>query len=453
MSTLNVDAAGGLGSNTKSPKADHASKPSSSGANTEYDSHIMLLNLPQAELCLLCSMLAHECLSDNAYALVAEGTVLDTAKSLIFPLPLVAAAHQQFLAGCRHADANGLDGLKMKHSYLSRATIHGNHMTRKRVLINAFTVRDTFPPARGAGIMALCATSSYYEPQEIAARILPNVVVPTIDPDSDVRSKAFQAVEQFLQIVKQYHEKTSGGDSSEGMGSTISSLPGNASILGWAMNSLTTKGKPSEQTTQAMPPKSTSPLVSVVPTTVVSRTHTQSTTTLVRCGSSDYGGDMADQPAPVSPTSTEEWGEPENSIGIHEDEEIEKDGWDDMLPLEDEKLPPALANIEAAQKRLVIHTKPQAAGGSGSGSVVDEDDPWTTIATPASAKGYSYKTSLIVGVADVVQKESLHFCLGVETVQVFVGPVSYLLLSKRVTDSNSSSIPYPAKTLRLLNTR
>lgn len=33
------------------------------------------------------------------------------------------------------------------------------------------------------------------------------------------------------------------------------------------MNSLTTKGKPSEQTTQAMPPKSTSPLVSVVPTT------------------------------------------------------------------------------------------------------------------------------------------------------------------------------------------
>nr|KAJ0221697.1 hypothetical protein LSAT_V11C200057870 [Lactuca sativa] len=207
--------------------------------------------------------------------------------------------------------------------------------------------------------MTLCATSSYYEPQEIAARILPNVVVLTIDPHSDVRSKAFQAVEQFLQIVKQYHEKTSSGDSSEGMGSTISSLPGNASILGWAMNSLTTKGKPSEQTTQAMPPKSTSPLVSFVPTTLVSITHTQSTTTLVRGGSLDYGGEMADQPASVSPTSTDDWGELENSIGIHEDEEIEKDGWDDMLPLEDEKLPPTLANIEAAQKRLVVHTKPQ----------------------------------------------------------------------------------------------
>lgn len=34
-----------------------------------------------------------------------------------------------------------------------------------------------------AGIMALCATSSYYDSTEIAARILPNVVVLTIDPD------------------------------------------------------------------------------------------------------------------------------------------------------------------------------------------------------------------------------------------------------------------------------
>ncbi|KAG4974888.1 hypothetical protein JHK87_031709 [Glycine soja] len=61
-----------------------------------------------------------------------------------------------------------------------------NEGTRKRVLINAFTVRalrDTFPPARGAGIMALCTTSSYYDITKVATRILPNVVVLTIDPD------------------------------------------------------------------------------------------------------------------------------------------------------------------------------------------------------------------------------------------------------------------------------
>ena len=33
------------------------------------------------------------------------------------------------------------------------------------------------------GIMAVCATSSYYDISEIATRILPNVVVLTIDPD------------------------------------------------------------------------------------------------------------------------------------------------------------------------------------------------------------------------------------------------------------------------------
>ncbi|KAK7837496.1 n-terminal kinase-like protein [Quercus suber] len=75
---------------------------------------------------------------------------------------------------------------------LSQRTISGSLLkylsklqTRKRVLINAFTVRalcDTFSPARGAGIMALCATSAYYDVTEIATRILPNVIVLTIDP-------------------------------------------------------------------------------------------------------------------------------------------------------------------------------------------------------------------------------------------------------------------------------
>ena len=34
-----------------------------------------------------------------------------------------------------------------------------------------------------SGIMALCATSSYYDATEIATRILPNIVVLAIDPD------------------------------------------------------------------------------------------------------------------------------------------------------------------------------------------------------------------------------------------------------------------------------
>ncbi|KAL3334469.1 hypothetical protein AABB24_030945 [Solanum stoloniferum] len=110
-----------------------------------------------------------------------------------------------------------------------------NEGTRKRVLINAFTVRalrDTFSPARGAGVMALSATSSYYDMTEIATKILPNIVVLTIDPDCDVRQKAFQAVDQFLQIVKQHHDKTSTGDTSTTSMGT-SSIPGNAGLLGY----------------------------------------------------------------------------------------------------------------------------------------------------------------------------------------------------------------------------
>ncbi|XP_052620770.1 E3 ubiquitin-protein ligase UPL2 [Lactuca sativa] len=60
-------------SDPKSSKDDDdASKPSSSGANQEKESHDILLNLPQAELRLLCSLLARESLSDNVYTLVAD---------------------------------------------------------------------------------------------------------------------------------------------------------------------------------------------------------------------------------------------------------------------------------------------------------------------------------------------------------------------------------------------
>ncbi|XP_076916721.1 uncharacterized protein LOC143576539 isoform X1 [Bidens hawaiensis] len=301
---------------------------------------------------------------------------------------------------------------------LGNIASHLNEGTRKRVLINAFTVRalrDTFPSARGAGIMALCATSSYYDAQEIAARILPNVVVLTIDPDSDVRSKAFQAVEQFLQIVKQYHEKTYAGDGTEATASGSTSLPGNSSILGWAMSSLTMKGKPSEQAAHA-PPKSTSPLVSAASdaSSVVSDIQTTTLVSRASSGIDTVYQDMDDQPAPASPTSTDGWGELENGI---QDHESEKDGWDDMLPLEDEKPAPALANIQAAQKRPVIQSKPPASiprprpssnvgkdadddlwgsiaapppkvdakplNGNASATTIDDDDPWAAIAAPA----------------------------------------------------------------------
>lgn len=82
--------------------------------------------------------------------------------------------------------------------------------------------------------------------------------------------------------------------------------------------------------------------------TILGLIETPSTEPVHRVSSST---DFADQPMPPSPTSTDGWGEIEN--GIHEEEESEKDGWDDIEPLEEPKPSPALANIQAAQKRPV----------------------------------------------------------------------------------------------------
>ena len=67
--------------------------------------------------------------------------------------------------------------------------------------------------------------------------------------------------------------------------------------------------------------------------------------------------DLADQPVPESPTSTDGWGEIEN--GTHEEQGSDKDGWDDIDPFEESKPSPALVNIQAAQKRPVSQPVPQ----------------------------------------------------------------------------------------------
>ncbi|KAI9106855.1 hypothetical protein K1719_022383 [Acacia pycnantha] len=55
-----------------SVKVAESPKATASGTDKEYESREVLSNLPQEELRLLCSLLAQEGLSDNAYALVAE---------------------------------------------------------------------------------------------------------------------------------------------------------------------------------------------------------------------------------------------------------------------------------------------------------------------------------------------------------------------------------------------
>ncbi|KAL6541664.1 hypothetical protein OROGR_011150 [Orobanche gracilis] len=286
---------------------------------------------------------------------------------------------------------------------LGNIASHLNEGTRKRVLLNAFTVRalrDTFSPARGAGIMALSATTAYYDATEIATRILPNIVVLTIDPDSDVRSKAFQAVEQFLQLVKQFHEKTATGNVTGAAGTGISSPSGNGSLLGW-MSSLTMKGKPSEfdQSTLA----SSSPIAPIA-SSISNAISVVEDVNLVpaRASSRTDLTDLADHYQPPSPTSTDGWGELEN--GIHGDHDGDRDGWDEIEPLEEAKPSAALANIQAAQKRPIFVPKLQVSNlglkSTLKPSKDDDSDLWGDVADPApksASKPLSTKSRRVVG--------------------------------------------------------
>ncbi|KMZ62159.1 Protein kinase [Zostera marina] len=253
-----------------------------------------------------------------------------------------------------------------------------NEGTRKRVLINAFTVRalrDSFSPARAAGVMALTATSSYYDINEVATRILPNIVVLTIDPDSDVREKAIQAIDLFMQITKQYHENLNTGESVESASAGIPLIPGNSSILGWAMSSLTLKGKASDNAGV------TTPIVSSV-VSATSDTSSVNLTKIVQVQENSATQFVA-QPAPPSPTSTDGWGDVENGI-LSEDQESDKDNWDDIEP----HASVHSYVLEAAQERPVAYQKSQNTNPTRPKSNLTtaksgDDDLWGAIPAPA----------------------------------------------------------------------
>lgn len=85
--------------------------------------------------------------------------------------------------------------INCKHVYL----LHG-FAVRQRVLVSAFirAMRDPFPPARVAGILALAATQQYFLLTEIANRVLPALCSLIVDPEKSVRDPAFKTIRGFL---------------------------------------------------------------------------------------------------------------------------------------------------------------------------------------------------------------------------------------------------------------
>ncbi|GMS79591.1 hypothetical protein PENTCL1PPCAC_1766 [Pristionchus entomophagus] len=79
---------------------------------------------------------------------------------------------------------------------------------RQRILMGAFTrgLKDPFPPARMAAVLALSATQQFYALIEIANRVLPALSPLTCDPEKQVRDQAFSALKGFLEKLEKASE-------------------------------------------------------------------------------------------------------------------------------------------------------------------------------------------------------------------------------------------------------
>ncbi|MCP9259363.1 N-terminal kinase-like protein [Dirofilaria immitis] len=79
---------------------------------------------------------------------------------------------------------------------------------RQQILISAFTraLKDPFPPARIAAILALSATQQYYSLIEVANRVLPALSMVTCDPEKQVRDQIFKALHGFIEKLEKASE-------------------------------------------------------------------------------------------------------------------------------------------------------------------------------------------------------------------------------------------------------
>lgn len=186
--------------------------------------------------------------------------------------------------------------------------------TCKRVLLNAFTraLKDSFPPAKGAGLRAIIATAQYHSVEDAALRILPAATPLCIDPVSEVRSSAIQCVECFMKMVKENDVRMNEAQAASGppqdpilmsgsggnTNASSSAAVAAGSVLNWAVSSLITSTGLAVSATKPSPPganssKSSAGLSNSTPTKSAAASHAgtkPSTTGEVKKGTSSSGG-------------------------------------------------------------------------------------------------------------------------------------------------------------------
>ncbi|XP_055524243.1 N-terminal kinase-like protein isoform X2 [Wyeomyia smithii] len=195
---------------------------------------------------------------------------------------------------------------------LGKIAPHLHPQVRQRVLVSAFirAMRDPFPPARVAGILALAATQQYFLLAEVANRILPALCPLTADPEKTVRDPAFRTIRGFLGKLEKVSEDPSLRESMEADVHTATPSLGNAAATwaGWAVTAVTAKFYRSQSdTARPRPPLTEQPSSSSISTTtssVTSMTSLEHESADTSASASDYGPDNWEQ---------ENWGEMDTS--------------------------------------------------------------------------------------------------------------------------------------------
>lgn len=128
---------------------------------------------------------------------------------------------------------------------LGKIAQHLHPQIRQKVLISAFirAMRDPFPPARTAGVLALAATQQYFLMSEVASRILPALCQLAVDPEKSVRDHVFRTIKGFLGKLEKLSEDPTLRESMEAdvHASTPSLSNAAATWAGWAVTAVTAK--------------------------------------------------------------------------------------------------------------------------------------------------------------------------------------------------------------------
>jgi len=239
-----------------------------------------------------------------------------TVKSTVYLIPKMSpkVVNTQLLKCLAKMQLDDEPGIRTNTTIcLAKIASYLQDETRQKILVPAFTraIRDTFPRARVAGLVAFQATVNYYNKEDIATKVLPAVCSLLIDIEKEVRDAAFQTMNVFLTKLKKISD--TGIETSTGSEEAKT----DSGVLSWAISSLSKKIYGGETGQAPGPPGSSSTPQSPQPELHATPKATQASQPTKQTSSSSLSNSNAQSKAPAQ----------------------QDDGWDDFEDL-DEPQPP-----------------------------------------------------------------------------------------------------------------